>query len=327
VRDRHVWLFATLGWDPTWQKRVPRRIRVAWTVALALIVLALGALAVIGAWSAPPVWAFTALGLMVLGVAGLSAIQYLVRREIMSRLDVEQDHQAAQQIQARLLPSSLPALTGVELAGHYSPYRLIGGDFYDAMLIGESRLLIAMADVSGKGAAAALLTANLQALLHFSQLREQPPDVVVRTMNEHLVRYTETNRFVTMVLAVYDLDERRLTYVNAGHNPPVAVVPSGEVVRLEATGPAMGWFDTAPYVCAEVALPPGSTVLFYTDGLSERANRAGEQYGIPRIVDLMRTLRNQPATGVAEAVVAHNNRFAAGAAAEDDTALLVLRTL
>jgi sigma-B regulation protein RsbU (phosphoserine phosphatase) len=305
---------------------VPRRIKIAWTAALMLIGASFAGMALIGAFFAPSGYTGILLGTMTVGILALSTIQYLVRREVMGRLDSEQEQHAAQKIQSRLLPSSLPTMAGVDLAGHYSPFKLVGGDFYDARPLGESQLLIAMADVSGKGSAAALLTANLQALLHFSHLREQPPDAVVRSINEHLVRHTEVSRFVTMVLAVFDLRTRRLRYVNAGHNPPLGVTAAGETLRLDATGPAMGWFDTAEYGCSEVDVPVGATLLFYTDGLSERANVADDQFGATRIITSLRDTSGQPATQVLETVVTSADRFAGGVQAEDDAALLVLRS-
>lgn len=326
MSKRDIWLFATLGWDPTWQRRVPRRVKLIWTIALVIIGASLGSLAVIGIMYAPRSLTLAMLGIMVLGVAGLSVIQWLVRREVMGRLDAEQDERAAQEIQSRLLPDSLPAVADLQLAGHYSPYRLVGGDYYDARPIGDDKLLIAMADVSGKGSAAALLTANLQALVQFAHLSDESPEAIVSRMNAHLVRYTEISRYVTMVLAVFDLRTRRLCYVNAGHNPPLGLTRNGDVLRLDATGPALGWFETATYTCAEVLVPPGTSLLFYTDGLSERTNPRQEQFGFDRILDAIRRSADRPAHDLISAIVGDADRFAAGQPADDDTALLVVKS-
>lgn len=323
---RDVWLFATLGWDPTWQRRVPRRIKIAWTLALMVIGMSLGLITVIGGRYAPRPAFLLLLGLMVVGLSALSVIQYLIRREVMNRLDVEQDHRAARQIQARLLPSVLPAPLGTELAGHYEPFSLVGGDYYDARLLTDGRLLIVMADVSGKGAAAALLTANLQALLQFAHLRQDPPDIVARWMNEHLCRYTEYSRFVTMVLAVYDCTSRTLTYVNAGHNPPVGVTADGRTITLDPTGPALGMLEMATWESREVVVPEGTNLLFYTDGLSERTNASDEQYGLDGILRILQGQGGRRAGEIVGSVVFDVERFAAGHPADDDTALLVLRS-
>ncbi len=323
---RDVWLFALLGWDPTWQRRVPRRIRNAWTAALWVLGMSVGATAVVGGAYAPPAVSWLLLAVMSIGLGALSVVQYLVRREIMTRLDVEQDHRAARQIQARLLPSTLPAVDGADLAGHYEPFSLVGGDYYDARRLDDGRLLIVMADVSGKGAAAALLTANVQALLQFAHLRQESPEAVISRINEHLCRYTESNRFVTLVMAIYDDISRTMTFVNAGHTPPLGVTAKGDTITFDPTGPALGMFEAASWQRRDVVIPAGTTVLFYTDGLSERTNAADEQYGLEGIT---RVLARQAGRGAAETmrgVIADVERFAAGHPAEDDTALLILRS-
>jgi phosphoserine phosphatase RsbU/P len=326
VLRRDVWLFAILGWDPTWQRRVPRRVKIAWTAALWLLAMSVGSVAVIGGAYAPTAVKWLLLGLMSVGLAALSVVQYLVRREIMSRLDVEQDHRAARQIQAHLIPSTLPNPSGTELAGHYEPFSLVGGDYYEARMLDDERLLVVMADVSGKGAAAALLTANLQAVLQFAHLRRDAPDAVISRLNEHLCRYTEHSRFVTMVLAVYDGTNRRLTYVNAGHNPPVGVTADGGTITLDPTGPALGMLEVATWQSREVVVPKGTNLLFYTDGLSERTNASDEQYGLDGILRILGQQGGRRAEAIVGAITADVERFAAGHPVEDDTALLVLRS-
>ena len=327
MRSRDAWLFATLGWDPTWQRRVPRRVRIAWTLSFFVIGASLGLLAVVGALWVPRGYIWAPLTAMVLGLAALSLIQHLVRREVFGRLDVERDHRAAREIQARLLPATLPHAAGADLAGHYSPFKLVGGDYYDVLRLGDSELLIVIADVSGKGSSAALLAANLQALLHFSPLRERPPDAIVRAINEHLVRHTEAGRFVTMVLAVFDVGSRRLRFVNAGHVSPVAVTPGGQILELGTTGPALGLIGTARFESREIDLPAGSTLLFYTDGLSERMNAANDLYDAPRVARALAAAAGQSAGAVIAAVVADVEAFAGGVQAEDDTAIVVLRSI
>lgn len=327
MRDRDAWLFASLGWDPTWQRRVPRRVWVAWTTSFLVIGTTIGALAMLAALLVPRGYIWAPLAVMIPGLAALAVIQYLVRREVFGRLDVERDQRAAREIQERLLPATLPQIPGADLAGHYSPFKLVGGDYYDVLPLGDTELLIVIADVSGKGSSAALLAANLQALLHFSPLRDRPPDAIVRAINDHLVRHTEVSRFVTMVLAVFDVKSRRLRFVNAGHVSPVAATPDGRVVELGTSGPALGLIADARYESREVDLPVGSTVLFYTDGLSERMNAAGELYDGPRVSRGVAGAAGRTARDVVASVVADVEAFAAGMQAEDDTAVVVLRSI
>lgn len=325
TRRRDAWLFALLGWDPTFERRVPTRIQVAWVAAVSLLGGALASLAAIAAYLMPREHRWVPLAIMTVGVLVLHGVQIVLRREVLERLDAEEDQKAAQRIQARLVPGALPDVPGVDVAAHYSPFRLIGGDYYDLVPLGASRVLVAIGDVSGKGTGAALLTANVQALLHFAIARTQPLLEIAGAMNAHLVRHTEPGRFVTMVLAELDLEERRLRYVNAGHSPPLGIRPDGGLVRIEGTGLPLGLVSAAAYTCGEVELPRGTTLLFYTDGLSERPNPAQDLFGEGRIAGVLRETAGMSAQRVLDAVERAAQRFADGALPEDDMALLVLR--
>jgi sigma-B regulation protein RsbU (phosphoserine phosphatase) len=257
----------------------------------------------------------------------VGATQVLVRREVLRRIEIEDDQIAARQIQARLLPEELPMAPGIELAAHYSPFREIGGDFYQVSPIDARRWLIAMADVSGKGTSAALLTASLQALIPFAHANEASLETAVSAINRHLSRFAPPGRFITMVLGVFDVETRRFRYVNAGHNPPLAVTSDGTTVRLTATGTPLGLFEMAPYTTAEVHLHAGTTCVFYTDGLVERANPADELYGEDRVIAVLRDSRPEaPAADVSARLLEDASVFARGVEAADDVALLVLKS-
>ncbi|HXB54065.1 MAG TPA: PP2C family protein-serine/threonine phosphatase [Vicinamibacteria bacterium] len=289
----------------------------------------LGGLAFIAVYfvSSPLRW--ISLALMLLGFVMFTAVQVILRREFLCRLDREEDQRTAREIQSRLLPALLPGIPGIELAAHYTPFRLIGGDYYDALPLGNSHLFIAMADVSGKGTGAALLTANLQATLHFALFltRDHSLEAVAHAMNAQLAHHTAPNVFVTMVLAVLDLSAYRLRYVNAGHAPPLGLGPDGNLLRLEATGLPLGIFETSTYAVGEVEVPPGTALLLYTDGLSERADPSQRLYGEERIAAVLRQTAGKGAEQVIDAITSDAERFAGGEQPHDDTALLVLRTL
>jgi serine phosphatase RsbU (regulator of sigma subunit) len=170
---------------------------------VSLVGVSFGGLAIIAFYFMPSEQRWIPLALAVLGVVMFAAVQVILRREFLGRLDGEEDQLTAVEIQSRLLPDPLPRMPAIELADHYSPFRLIGGDYYDAVPLDDSRLFIAMGDVSEKGTGAALLTANLQAILHFSLFvtRDQSPEAVPRAINAHLAFHTAPNLFVTMVLA------------------------------------------------------------------------------------------------------------------------------
>jgi phosphoserine phosphatase RsbU/P len=324
---RDALLFAATGWDPTWQRRLSARGRAVWAAVVSLLSAVFGAAALLAWLHLPPderwmPWALAAFWLVIVAV-----VQVLVRREVLRRIDVEADQIAARQIQARLLPAELPRAPEFELAARYSPYREIGGDFYEVAPLDDRRWLLAMADVSGKGTGAALLTASLQALVHFAQANEPSLEAATAAINRHLVRFAPPARFVTMVIGVLDVERRRLRYVNAGHNPPLGVTADGGVLRLAGTGLPLGIVERATYTAAEVELPAGTICLFYTDGLVERANRADDLLGEDRVLATLRGLpRGAPAAEVLATVVAEADRFARGVEPGDDVALLALRS-
>ena len=326
MRYRDVLLFATTGWDPTWERRLSARARAVWATVVSLLSAVFGAAALL-AWLYLPAdqrwmpFLLAGLWLVIVGV-----VQVLVRREVLRRIDVEADQIAAREIQTRLLPADLPRTSGVDLAARYSPFREIGGDFYEVAPLDDRRWLIAMADVSGKGTGAALLTANLQALVHFAHANAPSLEEAMAAINTHLVRFSPPGRFATMVLGIFDVERRRLRYINAGHNPPLGVTASGTVLRLPATGLPLGMLAHSTYVAAEVDLPPGTTCLFYTDGLVERANRTDEFYGEERILTALRGLSEVPAAEILKALVADTDRFARGVEPTDDIALLLVRS-
>jgi hypothetical protein len=326
MRYRDTLLFAATGWDPTWQRRLSPRARAWWATVVTVLSGVFGAAAFLAWVNAPPgerwrTYVLCSLWLLCVGVA-----QVLVRREVLRRIEIEDDQIAARQIQARLLPDELPAAPGIELAAHYSPFREIGGDFYQVSRIDARRWLIAMADVSGKGTSAALLTASLQALIPFALANESSLETAVSAINRHLSRFAPPGRFITMVLGVFDVETRRLRYVNAGHNPPLAVTADGATLRLTATGTPLGLFEMAPYSAAEVDLPAGTTCVFYTDGLVEQANPVDEQYGEDRVIAVLRGSRAKAAADVAAALLEGASVFARGVEAADDVALLVLKS-
>ncbi len=321
-------LFAATGWDPTWQRMLSSRARAVWGTVVSLLSAIFSATAFLAWLHLPPERRWMPFALAGLWLVSVGVVQVLVRREVLRRIDVETDHVAARQIQASLLPVELPSAPGFEVAAYYSPFREIGGDFYDVAPLDDGTWLIAMADVSGKGTAAALLTASVQALVHFAHANERSLETAVEAINRHLVRFAPPGRFVTMVLGVLDLEQRTLRYVNAGHNPPLGIAADGSTLRLAATGLALGILEDARYESAEVELPAGTTCLFYTDGLAERANPSDEFLGEDRILATLRSQSRDGATAqqILSTVVADADRFAHGVEAADDVALLVVRS-
>src|ERR1700736_1300503 len=192
----------------------------------------------------------------------------MLTSEFVRKTQLETDQIAARQIQQTLQPGKLEKLPGYELKAFYNPLREVGGDYFDVIELPATRMLFALADVSGKGIPAALLAANIQAVVRSIASVESTPLALAKQINKHLSRYTPSDRFATVVFIVLSRESGELTYVNAGHNAPI-VFSSGSTTFLEATGPPLGLFVDAEYETRTAALSPGSTLLIFTDGLTD----------------------------------------------------------
>ena len=208
------------------------------------------------------------LGVFLLYLLGERVMHGLVTSEIVRKTQLEADQIAAQQIQKTLQPEKLEELVGYEMEVFYEPFRAVGGDYFDVIDLPGNRTLFAVADVSGKGMAAALLAANIQALVRSLANIDAEPLVLANQINKHLSRYTPSDRFATAVFVVLSRHSGELTYVNAGHNSPI-VFCDGSATSLEATGMPMGLLGGAEYEADAAIVPFGGTLLLFTDGLTD----------------------------------------------------------
>ncbi|GJM60305.1 MULTISPECIES: PP2C family protein-serine/threonine phosphatase [Persicobacter] len=190
----------------------------------------------------------------------------------------------ANQVQKSLLPPSLPNSEKLQMAAEYVPHHGIGGDYYDCITLEDGRYLICMADVSGKGIPAALLMSNFQAslrtiVLHTTDLKE-----VVASVNQQIQRRGAQEHFITVFLAIYDMERNTLEYVNAGHNQPLVIHENGQVQHLDKGSTIMGFFDPLPFIESGLLTNLEAFTLFcYTDGLTETFNDQEEEYGEERL--------------------------------------------
>ncbi len=201
-------------------------------------------------------------------VVGASLMNGMLTSEFFRKTQLEADQIAARQIQRTLHPEKLDELPGYEVETWYQPFRDVGGDYFDVIELPDNRMLFAVADVSGKGMPAALLAANIQALVRSIANVEADPLALARQINKHLSRYTPIDRFATAVFIVLNRESGELTYVNAGHNAPI-VFCSGSTILLEATGMPLGLFADAKYEARTAVIPRGGALLLFTDGLTD----------------------------------------------------------
>ena len=237
----------------------------------------------------------------------------------------EREIEVAQDVQRQLLPAGAPELPGFVCAGHCTQAKSVGGDYYDFIPTGPDGLTLVLADVAGKGIAAALLMANLHAILrgHHDLTRDDPIGLLER-VNRQFYASTPGNRYATMFLANFDRPSRRLLYVNCGHVPPRVTRADGGVDKLDTTGLTMGMFDTWIGESATTTLHPGETLVVCSDGVPEAMNDADELFGDDRFDDLLRTHAHLPAPELITAIESDVQAFA-GDRRSDDLTLLVAR--
>jgi len=230
------------------------------------------------------------------------------RRTLAEKIEAErraaQELEIAKQVQARLFPQSAPALRTLEFSGICLPARHVGGDYYDFVQLRRDRLGLVVGDISGKGIAAALLMANLQAhvrsqcAIAFDQLGR-----LLCTVNQLLCANTADAAFATLFFAEYDDSTRRLRYVNCGHLPALLLHADDSLVRLPATATVLGVFKDWDCTLAEAQLSPGDTVALYTDGITESFSPADEEFGEARLVESLRHYRHLSSQALCAAVV------------------------
>jgi serine phosphatase RsbU (regulator of sigma subunit) len=262
-------------------------------------------------------------------MANIAAIRIeharLIEVEQTERL-LARDLEQAAEIQRRLLPGKAPAVPGLDLAGHNSPSRMVGGDYFDFITYPSGKVAVMVRDAAGKGMPAALMAAGLQARAQI--LFEGDEDLVgaVGRLNRAMAANGSPTRYVTFFIAFIDPATGQVDYVNAGHNPPLIVRRNGDLVRLAATGMVLGLFGGAPYQQATAQLNPGDLLALYSDGVTE-ASRGDDQeeFGEDRLAGL---LRDHPFLSATELIATANRTltsFTQGAPPADDITLLLVR--
>jgi phosphoserine phosphatase RsbU/P len=228
----------------------------------------------------------------------------------------------ARMIQRGLLPTAVPQIAGVQLAVAWQPANDVGGDCFDTLTFGDA-LGVSIADIAGKGLPAALLMSNLQAAVRAFAQESVPPSSICASVNRLLCRNMASGRFATFCYARLDTAKRRLIYSNAGHNPPLLVRAGGDVVRLTEGGMVLGVFPDTGYQQAECALEHGDRLVFYTDGITEARDAAGDEFGEERLVDAALRVRANAAESIKDALLQDVTTFCEGRF-EDDATLIVV---
>jgi phosphoserine phosphatase RsbU/P len=249
--------------------------------------------------------------------------------EVAQRERLNREVEIAREVQERLFPQTLPPIAGIDYAGACRPALGVGGDYYDFLALPGGQLGIAIGDVSGKGIAAALTMASLQASLR-SEATRAPENLaaLMSSVNRLVYEASSSNRYATFFYGQYNPATRQLTYVNAGHNPPMLFHRTGnelQLSRLEVGGTVVGLLESFPYEQGSLSIEPGDVFIAFTDGISESMNGADEEWGEKALIETVKACSglspSQTITGIMQAA----DKFVAGAKQHDDMTLVVLR--
>jgi len=233
------------------------------------------------------------------------------------------DWEEAQRTQLGFLPKEIPEIPGCEFSGAWLPVHGIGGDYFDVLRLDANRFALCIGDVAGKGIAAALLMSNLQATVHSLAAQNLDPAELTERVNRLVGKNTAPDRFITFFYAVFDAQNRRLRYTNAGHNAPIALGREGSVTRLTGGGQALGISDGQHYEQEEIVLAEGDRLVLFTDGITEASDSRGEEFGEKRLLDILHASRALGAAKIQKRVLSRIAEFN-GEKFQDDATLTVL---
>jgi serine phosphatase RsbU (regulator of sigma subunit)/predicted enzyme related to lactoylglutathione lyase len=249
------------------------------------------------------------------------------RRAAAAKLEAErraaQELEIAQQVQMRLFPQTVPLLSTLDYAGICIQARQVGGDYYDFLDLGRERLGLVLADIAGKGIAAALLMANLQANLRSQcATASEQPHRFLQSLNRLFYKNSTESAYATLFFAEYDDRSRCLRYANCGHLSALLLRKCGDLERLASTCTVLGLFDDWNCCLAECFLGSGDTLVLYTDGITESCNRSGEEFGENRVVESLIRHDCNSAAALVNAIVDEVKRFCPDEQSDDITLLV-----
>ena len=251
----------------------------------------------------------------------------LVLLEVADRLSLKNDLEIARDIQQAMLPSGVYSAAGVETVGISRPANTVGGDFYDILPLNDGRLVVAVGDVAGKGSPAALLMALLLAMMRTLVDEQLEPADLVARLNVQVCRHAPRSRFITLFYGVYEPASGALTYVSAGHMPPLLLRADGSCERLTDGGIALGMFERSSYTAGRALLVPDDLVAVYSDGITEAENPGGRPFDEAGLEAALRAHARDALTAIGAGVVGAVERHTDEKRFADDLTVLLLRRI
>ena len=270
-------------------------------------------------------------------VVGFTFVVYVIQRYVKQREQLDKtvrqqrdqllrDVELAAQVQRMFLPHHRPSIPGLEIAGMMQPARGVSGDYYDYTPIDDHTIQVVIADVAGKGVPAALLMSATAAAVQLEARQKRNMLEVVNRLNSSLHSLSDSNRYVTLMLADIDARTQSLRYVNCGHNPALLFqAKTHDVVPMSSSCFPIGMFDSEACAITSANLSTGDTLVLYTDGVTEAGNSQGEEFGIERLSTLIRRGHTLSADGLMNHILESVTDFSRDVGFDDDVTLLVVK--
>jgi sigma-B regulation protein RsbU (phosphoserine phosphatase) len=263
-------------------------------------------------------------------IASVASIKIEHERLLEERLEkrrMEEELKVASEIQMRLQPVAPPKLEGWDMTAVSFPCREIGGDYYDYIARRDGKLALAVGDVSGKGTGAALLMSSVHAAVRAQAQTSASVSEVMCEINSYIYENSPSNKYLTLFYSVLDPLTGELTYSNGGHNPPLLMRATGEIITLDKGGLPVGLMPGMTYEEDKVVFNPGDVLVIYSDGITESVNLEDEEFGEARLIEVVKINLHRSASGVRDRIEEALSRFVGTAAAVDDmTEMIVKRT-
>jgi len=251
-----------------------------------------------------------------------------LQKEKVLKQVMEEELQIARNIQMGLLPQSINSIDGIEVSGFYNPAKIIGGDFYDVIKISENKLLVIVADVSGKGIPAALYMSKVQAMIQFAASIFQSPKDILIEVNKQIHNKIDKKSFITTVVALFDLEKMKVKICRAGHNPVIYSV-NGKFKLLKNKGMGLGLesevFFNDNLEETELDIDDDNVFVFYSDGLTEAMNRNREEFGTDKVMDIISLNRQNSCSLIQKEIINSVDIFRGSAEQNDDITLVITK--
>lgn len=248
-------------------------------------------------------------------------------QETLEKQRMEEELNLARNIQRGLLPNELPLLSGFDIAAMNVSSKEVGGDYYDIIPLSDTEFGITIADVSGKGAGAALLMSNLQASLHALKPSRENLSQMIAQINDLIHRNTDLDKFITFFYGILDITTHEFVYCNAGHNPPILIRANHQVEELSTGGLVLGMMPNVIYETGSVQMNRFDVLSMFTDGITETIDIEDEEFGEQRLVEVLLKNTNASAKNILDAIIDQTNQFKGDMPQYDDMTMILMKSI